>query len=151
MAALEEVTVTTTVPLDFPYNYRVGQYLEKYIQGLGDKKILGVRCPDCGKVLVPPRKVCGTCVGLEEWVEVGQEGTVENYTVAHVKLEKGLIEKLEAPRLLAMITLDGASVPLLAEVRGIEAPDLKKGLRVRAVFKDPPEGSLSDLDHFEPV
>jgi uncharacterized OB-fold protein len=67
-----------------------------------------------------------------------------------VKINKGLVEKLDSPQLLAMIKLDGATVPLLAEVKSIEPTELKNGLRVKAVFKDPPEDGLTDLSHFEP-
>jgi uncharacterized OB-fold protein len=82
---------------------------------------------------------------------VGPEGTVENFTIGHVKLDRGAVEKLDDPQLLAMVKLEGATVPLLAEVKGLAAADLKKGLRVKAVFKDPAEDSLADLSHFEPV
>jgi len=150
MKATEKVVVKPVVPMDFTYNYRVGPYLEKYIQGLGEGKILAVKCGDCDKVIVPPRKMCGTEV-LNDWVEVGPEGEVVNYTVAHVTLDKGLMEKADPPKLLAMVMLDGATVPLLAEVKGIDASGLKNGLRVRAVFKDPAEGTLKDLDCFQPV
>jgi uncharacterized OB-fold protein len=75
---------------------------------------------------------------------------VENFTIAHVDINKGLVEKLDSPRLLAMIKLDGATVPLLGEVKGLEPSKLKNGLRVKAVFKVPPEDSLADLSHFEP-
>jgi len=49
-----------------------------------------------------------------------------------------------------MIKLDGATVPLLGEIKGIEPTELKKGLRVKAVFRVPSEDSLTDLSHFEP-
>jgi len=148
----KSIVTNVVVPIDFPYNYRVGQYLEKYIQGLAEKKILGIKCPGCGKVVVPPRKICGTCNRvMEEWVEVGPEGTVESYTVGHVKLDKGKVETCDPPRLIAMIKLEGATSLLVAEVRGVEPGDLKDGLKVRAVFKEPPTDSLEDLDYFEPV
>ncbi len=148
----ERLVVEVQVPLDYTYNYRVGPYLERYIKGLGDKKILGVKCPGCGKVAVPPRSFCGACnKTMDEWVEVGPEGTVENFTIGHVKLDRGAVEKLDDPQLLAMVILEGATVPLLAEVKGLPPADLKKGLRVKAVFKDPSEDSLTDLSHFEPA
>lgn len=148
----ENVVTNVIVPIDFAYSYRVGQYLEKYIRGLGQKKLLGIKCPDCGKVVVPPRKICGACDSImEEWVEVGPEGTVENYTVGHIKLNKGLVEKADPPTIIALIKLDGASVPLAGVLRGMEPGEVENGSRVRAVFKDPPEESLFDLDHFEPA
>jgi uncharacterized OB-fold protein len=148
----ERLVVDVQVPLDYTYNYRVGPYLEKYIKGLGEKKVLGVKCPGCSKVAVPPRKICGTCNKvMDEWVEVGPEGTVENFTIGHVKLDRGAVEKLDPPQLLAMIKLDGATVPLMGEIKGLEPAGLEKGLRVKAVFKDPAEDSVADLSHFEPA
>lgn len=148
----ESVVTNVVVPMNFPYNYRVGQYIETYILGLAEGKIMGVKCPGCGKVLVPPRKICGACDRvMEEWVEVGPEGTVENYTVGHVKLNLGEVERLDTPVLLALIKLDGADSLLAGEVRGIEPEKLGDGLRVRAVFKDPAEDNLSDLEYFEPT
>jgi len=74
----EKLVVDVQVPVDYTYNYRIGPYLEKYIKGLGEKKILGVTCPECNKVPVPPRKICGACNRvLDEWVEVGPAGTVK--------------------------------------------------------------------------
>jgi uncharacterized OB-fold protein len=152
MAEQERIVVNAAAPLDFTYNYRVGPYLETYIQELGGKKIMAVKCGGCGKVVVPPRKICGKCNRLmDEWVEVGPEGTVENYTVGHVTLNKGLIEPADPPVMLALIKLDGATSLLAGEVRGVEQADLKSGLRVKAAFADPAENSLADLDHFEPA
>ena len=151
-AKQERVVAHSVVPLDFTYNYRVGTYLEKYIQGLGQKKILGMKCSGCGKVVVPPRKICGKCnLTMDEWVELADVGTVENYTVGHVRVDKGLLEKSDPPVMLALIKLDGADALLAGEVRGLKPEELKNGLRVKAVWKDPAEDSLADLDHFEPA
>jgi hypothetical protein len=152
MAAQERIVVNAVVPLDFTYNYRVGPFMERYILELGGRKIMAVKCEGCGRVAVPPRKICGQCNRvMDEWVEVGPEGTVENYTIGHVTLNKGLIEPADPPVMLALIKLDGATALLAGEVRGVEQADLKSGLRVKAVFADPAENSLSDLDHFEPA
>lgn len=152
MKAGERIVAHAVVPLDFTYNYRVGQYIERYIKALGEKKIMAVKCQDCGRVFVPPRKICGTCNRiLDEWVEVGPEGTIEIFTIGHVKLNKGLVEKIDKPSIIAMVKLDGASSLLPCVINGLDPEKVKKGLRVKAVFKEPPEDSLFDLDHFEPV
>lgn len=151
-AQQERIIANVVVPLDFTYNYRVGPYVERYIKSLGQKKIMGVKCPGDDTVVVPPRKYCGRCNAImDEWVEVGPGGTVENYTVGHVKLNKGLVEKADTEYVLALIKLDGAASLLPAEVKGIAPMDVRKGMRVKAVFKDPAEDSLADLSHFEPA
>jgi len=152
MAAQERIVASVVVPFDYTYNYRVGPYLERYIQELGVKKIMAVKCEGCGNVVVPPRKICGECKRvMDEWVEVGPAGTVENYTVGHVTLNKGLAEPADPPVMLALIKLDGATSLLAGEVRRTEPAELKNGLRVKAIFADPAENNLSDLDHFEPA
>ncbi len=150
--AEERFQVKPLVPLTFMYNYRVGAFLEKYIQGLSEKKILGVRCPECKRVLLPPRSSCGSCSAKPaEWVDVKPEGVLVNFTVAHVNIEKGEVKDLEAPEIIGMIRLEGADSLLTAKVQGVPPDACEAGLRLRAVWKDPPEGTLLDLDHFEPV
>jgi len=152
MAALEPHVQEVVVPLDFPYNYRVGQYIERYIKGLSEEKIMAVKCPSCSKVVVPPRKICGECNQIMgEWVEVGPEGTVENYTIGHVRLEKGLLQDTEEPEVIALIKLDGATSLLAAKILGVDPKKVELGMRVKAIFKKPPEDSLNDLEGFEPL
>mgnify|MGYP005853768605 FL=1 len=152
MSAAEEAFITPTIPLDFTYNYRIGPYMTRYLEGFKQKKILGSRCHGCRKVAVPPRKYCGVCNKvMEEFVELPQEGTLENFTVGHVALEKGSLNPAESPYLLGMIRLDGNASLLLARVEGLDPKDARVGLKVRAVWKDQVEGDYGDLDHFEPV
>ncbi len=152
MGASEETYFTPVVPMDFTYNYRVGHYLQRYLDGLKEKKIMGAKCPQCGKVVVPPRKYCGSCNKIrEEFVELSQEGTLENFTVGHVTLEKGRLDKAESPYIIGMIKLDGADNLLLCKVEGLPAGEAKAGMRLKAAWKDQAGGDYSDLDHFEPV
>jgi uncharacterized protein len=152
MSANQEKVVDVVVPLDFTYNYRVGAYVERYIKGLGDKKIFGVKCAGDDSVVVPPRKYCGSCNKvMDEWVEVGPEGTIENFTVAHVKLEKGVVEKVDTEYVVALVKLDGATSLLPAKIEGVSPAAVEMGMRVKAVFKDPATDSVEDLSHFEPA
>jgi len=152
MGATEETYFTPVVPMDFTYNYRVGHYLQRYLDGLKDKKIFGAKCPECGAVVVPPRKYCGSCNKIrEEFVELSQEGTLENFTVGHVTLVKGQLNKAESPYLIGMIKLDGADNLLLGRIEGLPVGEAKAGMRLKAAWRDQTEGDYFDLDHFEPV
>ena len=149
---MEVSFLTPAVPLDFTYNYRVGQYIERYLDAFKDKKILGVKCPACGKVFVPPHMFCGSCnEKLDDFVELSQEGTLENFTVGHITIEKGQVSATESPYILGMIKLDGADSLLLAKVEGVSPGEVETGMRVKAAWKDKVEGNYLDLDHFEPV
>ncbi|MDD5748151.1 MAG: Zn-ribbon domain-containing OB-fold protein [Actinomycetota bacterium] len=150
MGTIEPQLAEVIVPVDFPYNYRIGQYLEKYIKGLSEKKIMATKCPKCGGVFVPPRKVCGNCnVIMKEWVEVGPGGTVENYALGHVRVVNGLVEKTDPVEIFALVKLDGATALLASKLLGVKPKDVKKGMRVKTVFKEPPEDNFGDLIGFE--
>lgn len=152
MSATEEDFITPAIPMDFTYNYRIGPYMTRYLEGFKERKILGSRCPGCRKIAVPPRKYCGVCNKvMEEFVELPQEGTLENFTVGHVVLEKGALKPAEAPYLLGLIRLDENASLLLARVEGLEPAEARQGLRVKAVWKDQVEGDYGDLDHFAPA
>ncbi len=150
--AVEHHYVTPMVPLTFTYNYRVGAYMERYLQGLSEKKLLGVRCSGCKRVLVPPRSACGRChTKPTEWVELAPSGTLVHFTVAHVRVEKGEILDLAEPMIIGLVKLDGADSLLTAKIQGIAPGACRQGLRVMAVWKDQPTGTVHDLDHFEVV
>lgn len=142
----------TIVPLSFEYKYRVGKALNKYLDGLAKGKILGVKCAGCQRVIVPPRTVCGTCHDdMNDWVEVGPEGVLENYTVARVTIQDGDIIDADAPYVIGQVKLEGADSLLTAKVVTEDLESLALGMRVRAVFSSEPKGAVGDLEHFEPV
>jgi len=152
MGEEEKSFIEVTVPMDFNYHYRIGPYITRYLEGFRERKILGSRCPACGKTAVPPRKYCGQCnMLMEEFVELPQEGTLENYTVGHVTLEKGQILPVEEPYTVGLIRLDDNASLLLARVKGLRPGEAATGMRVRAVWRDEVQGDYADLDHFEPL
>lgn len=144
--------VKSFVPFTFEYNYRLGAWMEKYVDGLAAKKIFGVKCTKCGRVIVPPRSVCGICnVKLTQWVEVGTEGELRNYTVGYVAIDAGEVKKSKEPYVIGMVKLDGADSLVTGIVKGVKPDELKAGIRLRAVFAEEPKGTLKNLSHFEPL
>lgn len=147
----EHILTNVIVPLSFPYNNHVGYYLDRYISGLGEKKILAITCPSCKRVYLPPRQVCGRCnADMSDWVEVGNEGTVENFTVAKVSIDKGEVKDSNEPYIVAQVKLNGADSLLTVRINA-DSGSMKKGMRVKPVFKDEPKGTVGDLEHFEPI
>ncbi|HRS83135.1 MAG TPA: zinc ribbon domain-containing protein, partial [Smithellaceae bacterium] len=85
-----------------PYSYFAGRVGSKFITTLRDqKKIMGVKCPTCNTVYVPPRQVCDVDFTdiRDAWVELGSTGTVKNFTVVRYN-DKHLPRK--APFILAL-------------------------------------------------
>jgi uncharacterized OB-fold protein len=94
-----------------PFNYAVGLYGSKFFQELRDnRRIMGIKCPECGKVYIPPRKVCGPCfVEMNEFVEVGPKGQIGTFTIlryAFIDPETG--EQKPVPYGYGFIKFDGA-------------------------------------------
>ena len=130
-----------------PYTWWVGETGSRFLMSLrDDRKILGAKCEKCGRVYVPPRKNCGRCfTPIEQWVDLGNEGTVETFTVVRYPFK---LQPLTPPFAYALIKLDGADVSLLHLVSGkLEA--LKKGARVKARYREERTGHILDIEYFE--
>lgn len=131
-----------------PYTWSVGETGSKFFLELRDhKKIWGTRCPSCGKVLVPARKICGKCFQqTDEWVEVGSEGTVQTFTVVRYPSE---VHPLRPPFGYAVILLDGADTGMTHLLAGSDPIKWRTGMRVKAVFKEDRKGNILDIAYFE--
>jgi uncharacterized OB-fold protein len=118
------------------------------------RRILGVRCPSCKGVLVPPREYCEVCwARTDEWVDVAHTGVLQAFSIIHIEF---IGQKSKPPYVYAEIILDGAATRLIHMIGGIAADEAKErlapGMKVRAVWRDgEPTGTLEDIEYFEPV
>ncbi|TAL32353.1 MAG: hypothetical protein EPN93_16180 [Spirochaetes bacterium] len=136
--------------LALPYTYFAGRVGSKFLTTIRDqKKIMGTKCPTCGKVYLPPRQVCQKDFTdiRNNWVDVGSSGTVVNFTVVRYE-DRHLARK--PPYVIAMIKLDGADTPMAHILDGLKPEDVKKGMRVEAVFAEKTTTTILDIDHFKP-
>jgi uncharacterized OB-fold protein len=133
-----------------PYNYFAGRTGSAWLVALRDEqKIYGVRHPHTGKVYVPPRQVDERdFTPLDDWVEVGPEGTVTGFTVIRYAEP---YQPLPTPYGLALVQLDGADTALVHLVRQQDLDRLTVGARVRAMFAEKRTASILDIAWFEPV
>ena len=129
-----------------PYTWWVGEVGSRFLIALRDEqKILGNRCPRCGRVYVPPRRNCGQCfVDIDDWVELPGQGTVTARTI--VRFGYG-VQPCEPPFAYVLVKLDGADVSLLHIVKN-DLDRLENGVRVEALFKAERSGSILDIDSF---
>ncbi len=142
-----------TGKMALPNQYFAGRVGSKFIISLRDaKKILGVKCPKCGLVYVPPREYCEKDLEKldqdQNWVELGNEGVITNFTIVNYN-DKHLPRR--APYVLALIKVEGADTPFAHIVEGIESEHMKIGMRVKAVFAEQTTHTILDIDHFEPI
>ena len=124
----------------------------KFLKGIRDnKQIMGITCPSCKKVYVPPRSHCPTCFArMSEWVELSGKGSLTSYTI--VRYREPYMPK-EPPYAYGIIQLDGADTGLTHILGDVAMEDLEVGLRVKPVFKPRKdrEGSILDIKYFKPV
>jgi len=136
--------------IDIPNTYSAGMVGSRFLIELRDnRKIIGIKCPTCNRVYVPPRSICKDCFGkLSEWVEVGHEGTLLTYAVAyqpHPAQPAGL------PIAYGIVQLDGADTGFVHMLGEVNPESLKIGMRLQAVFKEERVGSILDIKYFKPL
>jgi len=139
---------------NFPYNYSAGRYASYFFKELKEKKkIMGIRCPKCQRVFVPPRPACGYCfVRNKEWVDLGDEGTLWGYTIVQFPFLDPLTgEERPIPYGYGFIELKGASTRIQHFVTASDLNKLKIGMRMKAVFREGRKGSLSDILYFQAI
>ncbi len=132
------------------YSYSAGPVRSKFLIYLRDhQKILGTRCPACGRVYVPARSTCLKCFeNIDEWVEVGNEGILESYTIVY-KPEP--IHIAQTPFALGIIKLDGADTGMVHRLEETDFEKIRIGMRVRAVFSEERKGDIRDIKYFKRV
>jgi len=135
---------------DLTYDHAIGPTASHFFDEVKEhQRILGKRCSDCERVLVPPRSFCDRCyVETKDWVEVGKEGTIEAFTIIYQQF-KGLPEP---PYALAYVLLQGADTAMAGFVRGIDLSNpktatskLSMGARVKVIFTEERRGSILDF------
>jgi uncharacterized OB-fold protein len=151
-------TIELPAKWEVPYNYDIGETASRFFVELRDKaRLLATQCPECGRVLFPPRSFCERCfVYLKEhWLELKPEGTLEAFTL--VTEDYYFPGMPEAPYVICLVKFGEASTSIPQILKGVDVSDPQKtlqalavGMHVKAVFKDKREGRIEDF-HVEPV
>jgi uncharacterized OB-fold protein/putative sterol carrier protein len=139
--------------------FSTGPVMGKFLKGLKDKKIYGNKCPQCGRMQMPPREVCAECrVRAGDFVEVGPKGEVRYMDIVYYAMPDPLTGVArETPYGSIMILLDGCkgneTLPHFIRKDQIEKIQMgwneKKGTRVRPVWEENRIGDIWDIKYFE--
>ncbi|TCP45373.1 hypothetical protein EV191_11615 [Tamaricihabitans halophyticus] len=146
----EPVTMMTA-PVQLRYTHTVSPEESHYLRGLAEGRLLGGRCPRCGKVYIPPRGACPTDgVPTVGEVELPDHGVITTFCIVNVPF---LGQRITPPYVAAYVLLDGADIPFLHLVLGCRAEQVRMGMRVRAVWQPREQWgtTLHNIDHFEPT
>jgi len=163
MAPKENLVMEHLVSLT--YSEELTPILERYVDALIDGRIVGHKCPSCGRVFVPGKGYCPICVvpttDADE-IEVADHGTLTGFTIITPVAYYGQTET--EPFVYASVLLDGSDSNLGGQdIVGVPHDRIRSGMRVRAVWKPRAErnadgvsnrgwGSVSSvIDAFEPT
>ncbi len=137
--------------LHLPYHYVAGDWRARYLRALRDKKILGARCSQTGKVFVPPI-LCSpeSFAPTDEFVELSDRGVVTTFCIVNIPI---IGRSLEIPYVGASVALDGADVSMLSLIQECKPEEARMGMRVQAVWKADGErrGDHEDILYFKPT
>jgi hypothetical protein len=150
LASGDPVTMTVA-PVRLRYLHTASAAESAYLRGLADGRLVGQRCPACGKVYVPSR---GTCpvdgVPTDSEVELPDTGTVTTFSVVNVGYPG---QQVTPPYVAAAVLLDGADIAFQHLILGCDPGEVRMGMRVRAVWR--PRGewgtTAGNISHFAPA
>lgn len=142
----ESDILTQAFELGFTYTRSTGPVVGRFLTGLRERRIFGIKGSD-GRVIVPPMEYDPvTAEALDEFIEVGQQGEIVSWCWVNQPLSS---HPAEVPFAWALIRLDGADVPMLHCVLAAAEADVFTGGRVRAVWAEQPRGFITDIRCFE--
>jgi uncharacterized OB-fold protein len=134
--------------LEYPYERSVGPVIGRFLGGLRDRRIEGVRTLD-GRVLVPPTEYDPvTSDPLTDFVEVGQVGEVTTWT--WVTRHRPDRHPLDHPFAWALIRLDGADTAMLHAVDAADESKMSTGMRVKVRWAADRVPDMAAIECFEP-
>lgn len=141
-------TLSAPVTVAFDYTRSTGPVLGRFLTGLRDGVVVAGRTAD-GQVVVPPPEYDPvTHRALEDFVEVSSEGTVTSWTWVPEPVKH---QPFDRPFAFALVTLDGATRPLLHALDVSSPEEVSTGMRVRVRWRAERTGDITDIECFEPA
>ncbi|GAB2631236.1 OB-fold nucleic acid binding domain-containing protein [Nocardioides ginkgobilobae] len=141
-------TLSAPVTVAFDYTRSTGPVLGRFLTGLRDGVVVAGRTSD-GQVVVPPPEYDPvTHQAMDDFVEVSSEGTVSSWTWVPEPVKH---QPFDRPFAFALVTLDGATKPLLHALDVSSPDDVTTGMRVRIRWAPERVGAITDIECFEPV
>lgn len=135
------------------YLYSLAELSKFFREIIENKRLLASKCPQCGKVWMPPRGDCPDCYETTEWVPISGEGTVVSCSYCYFQGHGiDLVEYIGLPYVYALIHLDGTDTYISHGIKPKEQKmgEIRTGTRVKAVFRENPRGTIGDF-YFVPI
>ena len=133
--------------IEYPFKRTTGPVIGAFLTGLRERVLIGIK-GSRGQVLVPPTEYDpDTGEELHELVEIGPGGVVDTWCWVREPMPK---HPLQHPFAWALVRPDGADVGFLQAVDAGSPDVLVTGLRVRPRWAEQREGTIHDLECWEP-
>lgn len=124
---MEQERYIATMDL-FPQQDKEHNKVYPFYDHLRDGRLTTTKCRACGALKWPPRTVCPECMSDDlEWVDLGQGGKVEIFTVEEVGIPMGF----EKPLIHALVVLDNSPLTIFARIVDASPEQVKEGMRVK--------------------
>lgn len=134
------------------FNFWVGIVMDKFYDGLQEKKFIGTKCSKCGKVFLPPRNRCGDCFAkAEDFIDLPETGILKNFTITSYKISERKSRNVKKDQIVGLVQIDGADTAMLVPVININPEDLKIGMKLKVVWAKNIKGHPNDIAGFEPI
>lgn len=141
-------TLSAPVTVSFDYTRSTGPVLSRFFGGLRDGRILAARLSDGSVVAPPPEFDPTTHEEASDLVEVSTVGTVTSWSWVP---EPVAGQPLDRPFAFVLVTLDGATAPMLHALDVASPDDVRTGMRVRVRWAAERTGHINDIACFEPA
>ena len=139
-------TLSAPVTVAFDYTRSTGPVLGRFFTGLRDGTLVAGRTSD-GRVVIPPPEFDPvTHEAVTDFLEVEPTGTVTSWSWVS---EPVAGQPLDRPFAFALVTLDGADVPMLHAVDAGSEAKLSVGARVVPRWANEPKGGIGDVVCFD--
>ena len=144
----EELTYDGEIQMN--YKWSVGKAGQRFFTELRDnKRIMGTKCRQCERVLVPPRIFCEECfVEDMEWIELEPRGTLVTFGDCYFSTDG---KRLKDPWMLGIVRIEGSDGGLIHYIKEAKTEDLKMGMPMEIVFNDKRKGDIFDIKYFRPI
>ena len=139
-------------PVIVEWNYST-EYRHSYAQdspffaALGENRLLGSRCPECGYKYGTYRKYCMYCGAETEDIELPLTGKVHSYTTCYYSGESF---RDDVPFTLVLVEFFGIDSLFMSRLYTKDNSKIRIGMEIVAIFKKFQDFTVNDV-YFVPI
>ena len=133
-----------------PFEYSYGRQYPRFYRELRDnRRLMSVKCSNCGQVVLPPRPYCGHCFAdASEWVGLPETGSIRTFTVVY---QPFLGQPKKPPYCYVVVVPDGTNAEVHHLLEEVDYSNVHVGMRVEIVWNEHRKGTIWDIKYYKPT